>query len=101
MSVQTVAEGAWARSLRTRIVPAIAIMMFMMVLVVSILTTPASAAGDDSSQEAADGDPVIMYVFLALAVLCFIGYLYADETILIYGMFVFAALAVVTYYVHI
>lgn len=98
MSVPTVAAGSWRPSLRTRIVPAIAIMMFMMVLVVSILTTPASAASD-SGQEAADGDPVIMYVFLALAVLCLIGYLYSEETLLLYGLFIFAILAAVTYYV--
>ncbi|MDW5562578.1 MAG: hypothetical protein SA339_05060 [Methanomassiliicoccus sp.] len=84
------------KNLRARIVPAAILILVMMVLAVSFVTDTASAATSD--QEIRVGAPIITYIFLAVAVGCLILWKLTEEALLLYGLFIFAALALVTYY---
>jgi len=60
------------------------------------LNDNASAATSD--QGAGHNEPIIMFVFLILALVCIILWKMTEEALLLYGTFIFAALALVTYY---
>lgn len=88
MSLQTFASRVRGRAslLRARIVPAAVIMLLMMVLAVGFLTDSASAATtDDNKGLNVGGDPILIYILIAIGVVCLVLWKFSEEDILLYS----------------